>query len=78
MNVTIRGLDKTVFKQFKAKAVEEGMELGEALTQAMRIWINRNERKRRISLLDIKPFDWGEDTEKVSFEVDQILYGEAK
>jgi len=30
----------------------------------------------RASLLDIRPFNWGKGTERVSVEIDQILYGE--
>jgi len=33
-----------VFRRFKAKAVEEGLRLGEALTQAMELWIEERSR----------------------------------
>ncbi|MBS7614038.1 hypothetical protein KEJ48_07380 [Candidatus Bathyarchaeota archaeon] len=75
VNITIRGIDESVFKRFKAKAVEEGMKLGEAVTQAMEMWIRERSVKPKASLLDIKPFNWGKGTEKVSVEIDQILYG---
>ena len=77
VNVTIRGLDEAVFRRFKAKAVEEGLRLGEALTQAMKLWIEERSRVARSSLLEFKPFNWGAGTEKLSFEVDEALYGEA-
>ncbi|MEM3506205.1 MAG: hypothetical protein QW589_04815 [Candidatus Bathyarchaeia archaeon] len=76
MNITVRGVDEAIFKKFKVKAIEEGMKIGEALTQAMEIWIKQITTKRRLSILEIKPFDWGEKTEKASKEIDQILYGE--
>ena len=76
MNITVRDLDEVVFKRFKAKAVEEGMKLGEALTQAMEMWIKQRAVKPRASLLDITPFNWGEGTGRVSVQIDQILYGE--
>jgi hypothetical protein len=75
MNVTIRNLDASVFRKFKARAVEEGMKLGDAVAQAMDMWTKRRTGKPHASLLDIKPFDWGEGTEKVSVEIDRILYG---
>lgn len=75
MNITIRGLDEGVFRRFKAKAVEEGMKLGEALTQAMEMWVRQRSLKPKASLMDIRPFNWGEGTEKVSIEIDQIIYG---
>jgi len=77
-NLTVRDLDERIFRRFKAKAVEEGMKLGEALTQAMEMWIKQKRRRPRASLLDIKPIDWGEGTKKVSLEIDQILYGEER
>lgn len=76
MNITIRGLDEAVFKRFKAKAVEEGMKLGEAVTQAMQMWVSRKRARSRAKLLDTRPFDWGRGTEKLSLGIDQILYGE--
>jgi len=75
MNITVRDLDEMVFKRFKAKTVEKGMKLGEALTQAMQMWIKRRSVKRRAYLTDIEPFNWGEGTEKTSVVIDQILYG---
>ncbi|MGC8849001.1 MAG: hypothetical protein ACP5QI_00810 [Candidatus Bathyarchaeia archaeon] len=74
MNITIRKVDEVVFKKFKAKAVEEGMKIGEALTQAMKLWIKQRSLKPKLSLLDIKPFSWGD--EKASLKVDEILYGD--
>ncbi len=77
MNVTVRDLDETVYRRFKARAVEEGMKLGEALTQAMEMWVKqRVADKRSVRFMDIKPFNWGVGTEKTSVEVDQVLYGE--
>ena len=36
-------------------------------------------RKKKVkrSLLDLKPFDWGEGTENSSEEIDVILYGDS-
>jgi len=78
LNVTVRGLDDAVYRRFKAKAVEEGLKIGEALTQAMKAWIEQGSGKRRIRLLDIEPFNWGAGTEKISVEIDKMLYGEEK
>jgi len=76
MNITIRKIDEAAFRRFKAKAAEEGMKLGEALTQAIELWINYGDKRKRTSLLEIKPLDWGPGTEKASVEVDKTLYGE--
>ena len=76
MNLTIRGLDNVVFKRFKAKAVEEGMKLGEAVTQAMESWIKQRKNSPKVKLGEIKPFNWGKGTRRVSMEIDEVLYGE--
>jgi len=75
MNLTIRSLNESVFRKFKARAVEEGMKLGEALTQAMHIWIKQSTNKPEGSLLDLETFDWGKGTEKISAKIDEIMYG---
>ncbi|MBS7654969.1 hypothetical protein KEJ50_00465 [Candidatus Bathyarchaeota archaeon] len=74
MNITIRKVNEAIFKKFKAKAVEEGMKIGEALTQAMVLWIKQRSLKPKVGLLDIKPFNWGD--KEVSLKVDKILYGD--
>ena len=75
--VTFRGVDEEVLKKFKAKAIEERMKMGEALTLAMIKWLEeeKKERNNPRNLLKLKPFDWGKGTEKTSKEVDEILYG---
>jgi predicted XRE-type DNA-binding protein len=73
MNITIRKIDEIIFKKFKAKAIEEGMKIGEALTQAMELWIKQRSLKPKASLLDIKPFNLGD--KKASLKIDNILYG---
>lgn len=76
MNITIRGLNESVFRKFKARAIERGMKLGEALTLAMENWLKQPSPKRSLTVLDLEVFDWGPGTEKVSVEIDKILYGE--
>ena len=77
MNTTIRGVDEAIFRKFKAKAAEEGMKIGEAVTQALESWVKEREHaKKRASLREIECYDWGKGTEKVSSQIDQILYGE--
>ncbi len=76
MNLTIRRLDEGVFRKFKAKAAEEGMKLGQALTQAMEAWIRQSPRARSIKLTDIETSNWGKGSESTSLDIDEILYGE--
>lgn len=76
MNITIRDVDEKVFRKFKTESVRKRMKLGNALTNAMRTWLEkgRGEKKVKKHFLDLKPFDWGVGTERSSVEVDEILY----
>jgi len=78
MTIAVRDVDENVFREFKAEAVREGVSVGKILTMAMRLWMERVKKKKKVkrSLLDLKPFDWGEGTENSSEEIDATLYGE--
>ncbi len=77
LNITIRDVDEKVFRKFKAEAVADGTRLGNAVTKAMKFWVNKKgkEKHGKKSLLELNPFDWGAGTEKSSEEIDEILYG---
>ncbi|HDJ96543.1 MAG TPA: hypothetical protein ENG45_00540 [Candidatus Aenigmarchaeota archaeon] len=76
--IAVRGVEKEVFRKFKAKSVEEGLKLGEALTLAMKEWLKERE-KEKVNVKNLahlagviklkKRVRW-------SSEVDRILYGE--
>jgi hypothetical protein len=42
----------------------------------METWMRQRPTKRRASLLNVKPFNWGEGTERTSTTIDKILYEE--
>jgi hypothetical protein len=75
--IAIRDVDEEILRKFRAKTIEENMKMGEALTLAMKRWIEER-KKRRVNpkyLLEVKPFDWGKGSERTSVEIDEILYG---
>lgn len=74
VDATIRNLDGQAFRRLKAKAALEGKSVGEAISEAIRLYLATHRRKKR-SLLDIKPEDFGPGTERLSEEIDDILYG---
>ncbi|MDG6928521.1 MAG: hypothetical protein JRN39_07600 [Nitrososphaerota archaeon] len=39
MSVSIKGVDKSAFRNLKAEAVRRGVRVGEAATEAFRMWI---------------------------------------
>ena len=73
--IGVREVDKKIFHKFRTKALEKKMKLGNAITFAMKIWIEDQDRinkKNQAALL--KPFSFGNGTEKLSTEIDGILY----
>lgn len=73
--ITVRDVDEDIFREFKAEAIRHGLTLGSALTLAMKKF--RSELlKKKLKFTSLQPVAWGKGTEKVSEEVDKILYGE--
>lgn len=52
---TIRALDSEAYRAFRAKAVELGYTTGEAMTEAMRIWLNAKSRPKVTVRADVEP-----------------------
>lgn len=77
MNISIRDVNPEIFRRLKAEAVKEGIKVGSALTQAVQSWLKGKEatKKKKRSFFDMKPWDWGPGNERVSVEIDEILYG---
>ena len=76
MHLTVREVDRDVFREFKAESVRSGIKLGKALSLAMEYWLRKTKMRKKISLLDYKPEGWGEGTKHTSQEIDKIIYGE--
>jgi len=74
VQLSVRDVDEGVFRQFKEKAVREGMPVGKALNMAMSMWVWDN--KKRVRLTDLKPMNFGKNSEKLSEEIDKIVYGD--
>ncbi|MGC8831969.1 MAG: hypothetical protein ACP5PQ_05265 [Thermoproteota archaeon] len=74
----VRGIEEETYVKFREKAVAKRLRVGEALTLAMREWLEKEEEREKVNprnLLKVKPFDWGLGTERTSKEIDEILYG---
>ena len=73
--IGVREVDKEIFHKFRTKALERKIKLGNAMNFAMKIWIENQEKEnknRNTKLLE--PFSFGKGTEKLSREIDKILY----
>ena len=76
MNVCVRGIREDVFRQFKAESIREGKKMGEAVNEALNLWLRENQptqTKRR--LCELKPVHFGPGTENLSREIDELVYG---
>ncbi|HLD13022.1 MAG TPA: hypothetical protein VJB87_05545 [Candidatus Nanoarchaeia archaeon] len=76
IQMSVKNVNKQVFQEFKAEAVRKGIPVGSALTLAMKLWIEKKEKGKMRKLSDLKPWDWGKGNERVSEEIDKILYEE--
>ena len=74
MDVNIRNMNENAYRKLKARAVLEGISIGVALTQAIEFWLKEKDvRKRRVSLMDMKPESFGKKNGRLSEEIDKIL-----
>lgn len=74
MQLSVKNVEENVFRDFKAESVREKLHLGKALTLAMRYWLQQQKRIPKRSLLDFKPRRFGKGTERLSEQIDEVLY----
>jgi plasmid stability protein len=76
MNTTIRNLDASAYRELKARAALTGRTIGEVMNEAIRCYLARPEHlPRRGSLSDLVPEAYPEGNERLSEEIDAIVYG---
>lgn len=75
-NITFRNVDIAVLRDFKAEAVRENKTFGQALAEALAVWLQhrRIARGKRMKLSDIEPMDFGPGAETLSQRVDEEVY----
>ena len=76
--IAVRDVDEAAFRKFKATASEENMNIGNALTVAMKQWTEKEKIKTAPNprnLLKIKGIIKSKEKVRWSEEVDEILYG---
>jgi len=80
--LTVREVDEDLWRKFRSKTEEEGLKTGQALNEALGIWIRQKERKGKLAdprrFLKVagiirpgRPVSWSE-------EIDRLLYGEGQ
>lgn len=75
--LVVRKTNKEIYKRFRQKALEENMNVGEALNQAMVYWLAKEESEKPDvkKLLKLNGLIKTDKTVKWSEEIDEILYG---
>jgi len=76
MDTTIRNLDATSYRELKARAALTGKTIGEVFNEAIRSYLSRPELlPKRGSLADLVPQNYPPGNERLSEEIDKIVYG---
>jgi plasmid stability protein len=79
MDTTIRNLDPRAYRALKARAALLGKTVGEAVNEAIRAYLARPESQpRRGSLRDIEPIAYPAGLERLSEEIDDVVYGSSR
>ncbi len=80
--LTVRDVDEEAWRRFRARTEEEGLKTGDALSQAIKIWVKEKEEESQERkpnpklLLKIKPVIVGKaKVVRWSEEIDETLYG---
>ena len=76
MDTTVRNLDERAYRALRARAVLEGRTVGELISEAIRDYLARGAVKRSgESLRALRPEPYPEGNERISSEIDAIVYG---
>lgn len=76
MDTTIRNLDEHTYRAIRARAVLEGRTVGDLISEALRAYLRRTTiRPRTASLRELKPEPFPRGNERLSVEMDAVIYG---
>jgi hypothetical protein len=75
VDTTIRNLDERAYRELKARAALTGRTIGDLVNEAIRAYLARPAPVGRGSLRDLVPEPYPEGTERLSEEIDAIVYG---
>jgi plasmid stability protein len=77
MDTTIRNLDEEAYRKLKARAALSGMTLGQTVNEAIRAYLaTPGVHLQTGSLRDLRPEPYPPGNERLSEQVDALLYGE--
>ncbi len=77
MDTTVRNLDEQIYRALRARAVLEGRTVGDLMSEAIREYLRRpREINKRGSLRALTPEPYPDGNERLSLDVDSIVYGQ--
>lgn len=76
MDTTIRNIDERAYRELKAWAVRHGKTVGQAVNEAIRAYLAAPYARRGTrSLTELRPERFPEGNERLSEEIDAVVYG---
>jgi plasmid stability protein len=75
MDTTIRNLDEAAYRALKARAALTGRSIGELVNDAILSYLARPDvQAKRGSLQDLQPEDYPKGNERLSEQINRIVY----
>ncbi len=79
MDTTVRNLDPQAYRALRARAVLEGRTIGDLISEAIRAYLARSPVQRPGSTLRLlRPEPYPEGNERLSAEIDAVVYGDRR
>ena len=78
--LVVRKINKSLYKKFRERAMEEHRNVGDALNQAMAEWLKAQDEKKKLlieGILNLNGLVKTDGKVRWSEEVDETLYGES-
>jgi len=76
MDATVRNLDENAYRALRARAALEGRTVGDLFNEAIRAYLARVAiQQRTLSLRALRPEPYPEGDERLSLEIDTVVYG---
>jgi len=76
MDTTIRNLDERAYRALKARAALTGRTIGQTVNEAIQVYLSRpGQGPKTGTLADLRPLPFPADDERLSEEVDSVVYG---
>ena len=78
MDTTVRNLHENAYRALRARAVMEGRTVGALVSEAIRSYLGRPEGRRTASLRLLRPEAYPPGNDRLSMEIDEIVYGKQR